>query len=654
MPYADVEIGGGQLYARQFDDIYFSSDDGAKESEYVFLQGTCLPNQWRYKPQFCIAETGFGSGLNFLVTLNAWIKDPKRSETLDYFSIEGFPLNPKNLIRALSMWPELKTIASELITQYPPISSGCHSLIFEAGRVQLHLIFEDIATALADYHVRPDCWYLDGFAPAKNPDMWQPEVLRRIGNLSKPHTLLATFTAAGDVRRNLMAAGFEVTKRKGFGRKREMLCATKLSAAPPAETTGNYANDYLPWFAPPGRVSDVASAIVIGAGIAGAQMAFHLAQHGVKVIVIDAASTIASGASGIEAGIIAPKLSATPSLEESFYCSAFLYQLRQIKQLQLRGQLVEFEQSGLVQLAHNTAAKTRFEKISNRRDIPAELGQVFNQVEAGGEFNLALKGSVLFCASAGSINPKSLCRALLDHPNIDLRLNTRATEISTCKTQNSIIVNKGDRLTADALILANAHLASDFCNALTLRPVRGQTTRATLANLENLPYAYGYDGTVLSVPGRQAAVIFGASYLRDNASTEKSDADTVSNLKALRENLPELASQLSQIKPGHVGIRASTPDRWPIMGQVPDEAFYQQHYANLAKGKPTKHFRKGKYRDGIFVLSGLGSRGFTSAGYCANLLAHQILGSTPPAPKRQLYALHPARFLIRNLKRRID
>jgi tRNA 5-methylaminomethyl-2-thiouridine biosynthesis bifunctional protein len=193
--YAQVKIKDGQVYSLQYDDIYYNTDDGPAESEYVFLKGNDLPAQWQEKPRFAIAETGFGTGLNFLVTLKTWLDDSARCETLDYYAIEAYPLRSTQLAEIHALWPQFKLLSTKLIEQYPSHASGCHSLSFGLGRVQLHLIFEDIKSCLRRYRLDPDCWFLDGFAPARNPSMWTAEVLNSIALQSRHGTTLSTFTA---------------------------------------------------------------------------------------------------------------------------------------------------------------------------------------------------------------------------------------------------------------------------------------------------------------------------------------------------------------------------------------------------------------------------------------------------------------------------
>lgn len=642
---ADVDIQGDQIYSNQFDDVYFSREEGLAESQYVFLDGNDLPRRWQQQAHFCIVETGFGSGLNFLLSAQAWLDDPNSSDTLDYYSIEGFPLSADQLLKIHAHWGQYKGLSKSLIEQYPVSHYGCHSLIFDQGRIQLHLILENIQDALRQYELDPDCWFLDGFAPAKNPQMWNAKILSRIGELSAPGTLLATFTAAGQVRRDLMDAGFNVRKRKGFGRKREMICAVKKQPRKPKTSFKQ-----SPWFAIPNSSPTIQTAAVIGAGIAGAQIAHHLAGQGVKVQVIESEKYSATGASGNLAGILAPRINAQKSDGEAFYIAAFLYQLSQLKRLQHQCQDIHFTQHGLLQLAHNSVAQSRFQKLAERQDLPAELVTLLRAEQVSKILGQTSKHSAILIHSAGSLAPKRLCKALLAHDNIELRCNLEVESISHNSGKPVLSLAGNETMTYDAVIIASGHQAAKFSDALQITPVRGQSSSATLAAEDSLPHALGHQGYVASIPGDDNKFIFGASYLKEDSNSQLRPLETQENLATLRKYAPQLADNLSDISDSHAGIRATTIDRWPIVGPLPDTQWYRAQYADLGKGRQYKVYPIAQYYAGIYVLTGLGSHGLTSAAYCANLLGHIILGKSPPASAKILRALHPARFLIRTLK----
>lgn len=222
---ANIEWRNGQPYACNFQDVYFSTDNGLLETDYVFLQGNNLATRWLNPDMqtFKIAETGFGTGLNFLYASKAWLETAPQQAKLHYISVEKYPLNIQDITSALNFWPQLKAISEPFILQYERLIGGIQTILLYDNRVQLSLLIGDATECLSQVDDKIDAWFLDGFAPAKNPDMWQAALFQQIARLSTPPATFATFTSAGDVRRGLIDAGFEVSKRAGFGKKREML-----------------------------------------------------------------------------------------------------------------------------------------------------------------------------------------------------------------------------------------------------------------------------------------------------------------------------------------------------------------------------------------------------------------------------------------------
>lgn len=221
-------------FSALFGDVYFNTEHGFNESLYVFIEGNNLAQRWRdcTAPFFCIAETGFGTGLNFLVTCLQFQKFRQAQPTaqlkhLHFTSFEKYPLNIQDLKSALQRWPLLSEFSKALIAQYPLPLIGCHRITLDQFNIRLDLWFGDVSSSLPMLYCcdsgQFDCWYLDGFAPSKNPDMWSDSLFTEIAKTCKASATLATFTAAGFVRRGLQSAGFTIQKRKGYGKKREML-----------------------------------------------------------------------------------------------------------------------------------------------------------------------------------------------------------------------------------------------------------------------------------------------------------------------------------------------------------------------------------------------------------------------------------------------
>lgn len=221
----------GQPFCTRFGDVYFSRDSGLEETRHVFLRGNRLPERFAALPagqSFTIGETGFGTGLNFLCAWQLFEQAAPPGAELNFVSVEKFPLQAEELRAALALWPELYAYAAELLAQWPQMKPCWNHWQFAGGRVRLSLAYCDVLQALPEF-TAVEAWFLDGFSPAKNPEMWAQPVLDAIAHASRPGATLATYTCAGWVRRGLQQAGFAVEKAAGFGRKREMLRGTYTS-----------------------------------------------------------------------------------------------------------------------------------------------------------------------------------------------------------------------------------------------------------------------------------------------------------------------------------------------------------------------------------------------------------------------------------------
>ena len=221
----------GTPYSPAYGDVYHSAAGGHAQATHVFMGGNGLPGRWRRRSRFVILETGFGLGTNFLATWLAWQNDPQRCAELHFISLEKHPFAAADLARAHQGWPEFAELSAELILQWPAPESlrpGDHRLVLSEGRVVLHLVFGDALECLPKLDAEVDAFYLDGFSPAKNPDLWSPELCRSLHRLAVPGATLATWSVAGAVRRALSDAGFAVEKRPGFAEKRQMLVGRSI------------------------------------------------------------------------------------------------------------------------------------------------------------------------------------------------------------------------------------------------------------------------------------------------------------------------------------------------------------------------------------------------------------------------------------------
>lgn len=327
----------GTPAATDFGDIYFSVDGGLSESQAVFLSGCGLPQGWQDRSLYTIGELGFGSGLNFMAAWHMWENTPKASKHLHFVSVEKFPFSKDDLLSALSYWPELQDKAQRLAEIWPGRVRGFHRLNVTNG-LTLTLIHDDVIPALRGLNAQVNAWFLDGFSPAKNPEMWTPEIMAQIVRLSAPASRLATFTVAGDVRNALQDVGFEVTKKEGFGRKRHRLEAILPATAPVQDETPR--------------------PVIIGGGIAGASLTRSFLRAGVTPTLINKDPDYRRAASGNPAALIKPRLDLQDRPEARFFLSSFLY----ARHIYRESGLVLSE--GVTHLPTSDKDRARFEKLA--------------------------------------------------------------------------------------------------------------------------------------------------------------------------------------------------------------------------------------------------------------------------------------------------
>ncbi len=228
----------GVPFSVQYGDIYHSDSGGPGQARHVFLAGNRLPERWRDRDSFVILETGFGTGLNFLATWQAWLDDPHACQQLHYLSVEKHPFRANDLSAIQAAWPEFAGLAAELRANWPTLTPGFHRLEFAGGRLTLTLLLGDAAQILARLEAGVDAVYLDGFAPGKNPDIWSAEVLGQIARLANTDATVATWSVSTAVRSNLRQAGFDVAKAPGFASKRDMLIGRFIPIKKGADPSG--------------------------------------------------------------------------------------------------------------------------------------------------------------------------------------------------------------------------------------------------------------------------------------------------------------------------------------------------------------------------------------------------------------------------------
>ena len=513
----------GIPYSENFGDVYHNAAGGIEKKRHVFLAGNGLPGRWAGRRRFVILETGFGLGLNFLVTWQAWKRDPRRCERLHFVSVEKHPFALADLQQAHAGYPELREEAAALHARWPPLVAGTHRI--EIDGVVLTLLFGDIG-ALRDLRLAADAIYLDGFSPAKNEEMWSSAVLRSVSRLAAQGCSAATWSVAGSVRRALEQTGFSVEKRPGFGNKREMLVA---------ETTrGEKA------IAPERR------AVVVGAGLAGAAVCERLCARGWEVELHERHAAPAEEASGNHAGTFHPLATPDDSVLARLTRAGYLYSKHQWSLLEN----LRWDSCGVLQLARN--AKEDQSQQRAAAHLPADYAQYVTREEAGAHAGIPLPAGGLWFPQAGWIQPKSLVQA----------------QLAACGDRLKIFFNSTLSALPDdrIVILANSAEAPSLHAVphLRLRRVRGQLTHVPAESIEPPRVVVLRGGMVL--PPVEGICVVGASFdLEDEDPAPRADSHA-GNLERMEQVLSQKIRSCSV--EGRVAFRAVTPDRLPVVGRI--------------------------------------------------------------------------------------
>lgn len=645
LPHAQLDWNDqGQPLSRQFGDVYFSRDDGLGETRHVFLAGNDLPARFAALPagaRLVIGETGFGTGLNFLCAWQLFDQLAPADACLHFVSVEKYPLTAADLQRALALWPELAPWSGQLLEQYRAIHPGFQRLVLDGGRVILTLLIGDALQMLPQLDARIDVWFLDGFAPDKNPQMWTPPLFQELARLSAPGASLATFTSKGTVRRDLIEAGFAMRRAPGYGKKWEILCGRFEGHAPAAEK---------PWHARPPR-PEVREALVIGAGLAGCATAASLAARGWQVTLLERHEAVAQEASGNPQGVLYLKLSAHGTALSQLVLAGFGHTRRLLQHLQ---QGHDWDACGVLQLAFDAPEAGRQAKLAEA--FPADLLHSLTREQAEARVGVALPAGGLFYPDAGWVHPPALCRQLASHPRIRLLTHSEALELRRVDGRWQAL--DGERLLAEApvAILAGAAEVRRFAAELPLKRIRGQISRlpqtARSAELACVVCAEGY-----VAPPRGGEHTLGASFDFHSQDCAPTAAEHAGNLELLREISADLAERLDtdRLDPaqleGRAAFRCTSPDYLPIVGPLADPAAFAETYAVLGKDARQVPNSPCPWRDGLYVNSGHGSRGLITAPLCGELLAAWLNDEPLPLPRAVAEACHPNRFLLRKLIR---
>lgn len=617
-----------------YDDIYHPQAGALAQARHVFLQGNGLPGRWAGRTAFTVLETGFGLGHNFLATWDAWRRDPARCERLFFVAVERHPLTATDLQRAHAA-SALPDLAAALLQAWPPLTPNLHLLSFEGGRVQLLLALGDVAALLPTLRLQADAFYLDGFAPARNPAMWQPRVMKALAALAAPGATLATWSAASALRADLGSAGFVPRLAPGTGGKREITLA-----------------DWAPRFTahrPPSAAASGREALVVGAGLAGAAAAQALARLGWQVTVFDRHADPAAETSGNPGGLFHGTLNADDGPYARLFRSAALL-ARAEYAAAITGGEVPGRTDGLLRLAQNGGGLAAMQATLQRLGLPPDYVEALSSEAASARAGLRLAHPAWHYPGGGWVSPAAWVRHALSEPGVHF-VGGALVHTVTREGSDWQLRDVAGRVLAQAatLVLANAAAAARLLAPLghatwPLRHSRGQVTHWVGATALRLPLAG--DGYAIPLPGRgvAAGLLCGATREAgepDNAGTPPAlrDEDHHHNLQRLLRLTGLQAPTDPSLWLGRAGWRLHSDDRLPIAGALP--------LADLPRGQRLDQARLLPRERGLFVLTALGARGLTLAPLLARLVAAQASGTPWPLEQDLADAVDPARWTVR-------
>ncbi len=623
------------------DDVYFSVSNGLEETREVFFRGCGLVDRWKAmgagisaSNTFTIGELGFGTGLNIAALRQLWREHrPNPQARLEVISFEGRLMRVEDAKTALSVWPELASDVQTLLSLWPVRAKGVQRLCLGFG-MSLLIFQDEIEPALKNSAFKADAWFLDGFSPAKNPEMWSSEVMAQIALHSAPECVVGTYTVAGHVRRALAAGGFEVSKQPGFGTKRERMQAIYPTLPKP--------EIYCDPLLLNTERECPASVIVIGAGIMGACMAQAFHERGCEVTVLDKGEGIEEGASANPLGLVAPRLDGADTPQARLLIDAYLAAIAFYKTQNIGAWPVD--------TAHFSSSNEEIGRHAKIKDDPPLDTDLLGVLEDEG------RQMGLNYLSSMAVSPVDVRSQLLK--DINVVWNTEITSIGAVDGAQRCVTAIRDgqvfEYEADLVVIAAGMGIADLAGGEGL-PLRGRGGQLEYAQYDGPDFARSKGHYVVGANGK---IVFGATYQdSDGKAPEASDEARAENMLALDVLAPELKEEILSGKvQSATAVRAATPDQLPFAGRLPEFAAYRAHYgADLRTGRALKPIDgqgfKALYQRGVYAAGGLGSRGLTWAPFLAQIIVADAFGGPVPtgADSRELIA--PARFFMRQLKR---
>lgn len=669
----------GTPYSEEFNDIYFDSKSGYQQSEDIFIQGNNISNRLKQPyDNFVIAETGFGTGLNFLLTLQAYkqlqIESPNTDiGKLSFISVEKFPLSKTQLAKSLRALPQLSMFTDLLLDQYPEFDDHENQIDefnanFFNDQVSLKVIIGDATEGLSQIKANKiglvDAWYLDGFSPANNPEMWSEQLFSQIARLSKNQASVATFTVAGFVKRQLQSIGFRVEKKSHNGDREQIL--TGVFQQNPNTTKGY---QLRPRIIKPQHVS------IIGGGIASACAAYALTKQGIKVTLFCKDNALAQGASSNAIGALYPLLHQDKDDISLFYQQAFWRAKELYNEVSELGFDFPHSWCGLLEIAYKESIVKRQDKFAELANWPAALIHKIDAKQASDIAKITLNNGGLFMPNAGWIAPQPLVNQMINAAKATGRLKvntdvliTKIEQVQPIEDQTQkekvhwrLATNKGN-FDANVLVVCGGAeiIEADCIKELPFTSVQGQVTsmktNSRINALSTVICHKGYLTPTSSASQHQGIHCIGATFKKNSISTIATKEDDEFNLSMLSNCLPELSKEVNwteqDISSSKARLRCMTPDHLPMVGAMPDIQKHIETYPHLAKDKNWKYNQAAPVVKNLYVMMGFGARGLCSAPLAADILTADLCGTPYPVDNEMLFNLSPNRFVIRDIVRR--
>ena len=650
----------GSPYSEDYQDIFHSKANALAESSYIFLEANDLNKRWKNlnNKSFIIGECGFGAGLNFLNTCRLWRDSKTGDSTLYYIASELHPFSKNDLINFYSKHPQLADYSERLLQLYPSLHPGVHSidLVFADKRIVLVLLFGDTKEMLSQIWqpngFRVDAWYLDGFTPALNKEMWDDQLCSALAALSKTGTTLSTYSAAGLVKQSLRKNNFSIERKKGFADKRHMLIGKYEAGGEQSFVKSRIKTQA--WFQLPQADFKAKSAIIIGAGLAGCSTASELAKTGWQVTLIERQHRIADKASGNPRGIVYCKLSNSADSSADYYLHSYFFALQRYQQI-AEQHAIDWQPAGLLQIAYDEREHRR-QSLAIKKLANADFLQILDAQEASEIAGISLDKSSLFFPSGAYLNPRTLCDVYTADSNIKCITDTEAISLCFDGEVWQVKNSQGQAYQAAIVIIANSYDALNF----------QQSSHYPL--LQNFGQIDEYSNSKFS--SALSCIVCAKAYVLPASSesqfvggiTKPHEIPIADRNKIAGENIElskSISSQLAedlkkeQRLASRSGLRCSSPDYLPLVGPVENKIRCQEIYKVLSRNARKQPSNEPIYEPGLFINVAHGSHGLSSTPIAASYLASLINKTPLPMSNANLNCLHPIRYLISNLKKQL-